>query len=205
MGKSPLAGGQVRTDSNCIPRFAVGSDEDNNIVTMYRVSKKDDWEVLSKTPFGEGEIYPVNISKDDSSIHILDSTETSTYQLKKIDTSTGATKVVFHHPKFDAYSQIIDDVVLGATINPGYSQAFWFDIDSSLQNSILQAVNAFIGNVDIFDTKELGIVALTKARDKAILTISDSVSSPKHYFYDKGEGQMKYLLTMWPEIVDAGL
>ena len=124
---------------------------------MYRASKKDDWEVLSKTPFGEGEIYPVNISKDDSTIHIIDSTETSTYQLKKIDTSTGATEVVFHHPKFDAYPQIIDDVVLGATINPGYSQAFWFDIDSPLQNSILQAVNAFNGNVDIFDTKEVGI------------------------------------------------
>ena len=205
MGKSPLAGGQVRTDSKGIPRFAVGSDKDNNTVTMYRASKQDDWEVLSKAPFGEGEIYPVNISKDDSTIHILDSTETSTYQLKKIDTSTGATEVVFHHPKFDAYPQIIDDVVLGATINPGYSQAFWFDIDSPLQNSILQAVNAFNGNVDIFDTKEVGLVALTKARDKAILTISDSVSSPKYYLYDMEKGQMKYLLTMWPEIDDAGL
>ena len=66
---------------------------------MYRASKKDDWEVLSKTPFGEGEIYPVNISKDDSTIHIIDSTETSTYQLKKIDTSTGATEVVFSSSK----------------------------------------------------------------------------------------------------------
>ena len=205
MGKSPLAGGQVTTDSKGIPRFAVGSDEDNNTVTMYRASKKADWEILSKTPFGEGEVYPVNISKDDSTIHILDSTETSTYQLKSIDTQTGKTEVVFHHPKYDAYPQIIDDVVLGAIINPGYSQAYWFEIDSPLQNSILQAVNAFNGSVDIFDTKEVGLVALTKARDKAILTISDSVSSPKYYLYDMEKGQMKYLLTMWPEIDDAGL
>jgi dipeptidyl aminopeptidase/acylaminoacyl peptidase len=205
LGKSPLAGGQVRTDSKGIPRFVNGSDADNNTVTMYRASKKDDWEVLSKTPFGEGEVFPVNISKDGSTIHTLDSTETSTYQLKKINTITGESEVVFHHPKFDAYPQIIDDVVLGATINPGYSQAYWFEIDSPLQNSILQAVNAFNGNVDVFDTKEVGIVALTKARDKAILAIRDSVSSPKYYLYDMEKGQMKYLLTMWPEIDDSGL
>ena len=205
LGKSPLAGGQVRTDSKGIPRFAVGNDIDNNTVTMYRASKKSDWEVLSKVPFGEGEIYPVNISKDDSTIHILDSTETSTYQLKSIDTTSGETEVVFHHPKYDAYPQIIDDVVLGAIINPGYSQAYWFEIDSPLQNSILQAVNAFNGNVDIFDTKEVGLVAITKARDKVILSIRDSVSSPKYYLYDMKKGQMKYLLTMWPEIDDAGL
>ena len=153
LGKSPLAGGQIRTDSKGTPRFVVGSDIDNNTVTMYRASKKDDWETLSKTPYGEGEIYPVNISKDDSTIHILDSTETSTYQLKSIDTITGETQVVFHHPKYDAYPQIIDDVVLGATINPGYQKAYWFDIDSDLQNSILQAVQACNGNMEIFDKK----------------------------------------------------
>ena len=205
LGKSPLAGGSVRTDSKGIPRFVVGSDQDNNTVTMYRASKKADWEVLSKTPFGEGEIFPVNISKDDSTIHILDSTETSTYQLKSINTQTGDTEVVFHHPKYDAYPQIIDDVVLGATINPGYSKAYWFDIDSDLQSSILQAVQAFNGNIDVFDKKEIGLVALTKKRDKAILQIRDSVSSPKYYLYDMEKNQMKYLLTMWPEIDDAGL
>jgi len=134
LGKSPLAGGQVLTDSKGIPRFAVGSDADNNSVTMYRASKKDDWQTLSKTPYGEGEVYPVNISKDGATIHILDSTQTSTFQLKKIDTLTGETEVVFHHPKFDAYPQIIDDEVLGATTNPGYTQAYWFEIDSELQN-----------------------------------------------------------------------
>jgi dipeptidyl aminopeptidase/acylaminoacyl peptidase len=205
LGKSPLAGGSVRTDSKGIPRFAVGSDIDNNTVTMYRSSKKNNWEVLSKTPFGEGEIYPVNISKDDSTIHIVDSTETSTYQLKKIDTQTGETEVVFHHPKYDANPQIIDDVVLGVTISPGYAKAYWFDIDSDLQDSILQAVKAFNGNIEVFDKKEIGLVALTKKRDKAILAIRDSVSSPKYYLYDMVKKQMKYLLTMWPEIDDAGL
>jgi dipeptidyl aminopeptidase/acylaminoacyl peptidase len=205
LGKSPLAGGQIRTDSKGTPRFVVGSDIDNNTVTMYRASKKDDWETLSKTPYGEGEIYPVNISKDDSTIHILDSTETSTYQLKSIDTITGETQVVFHHPKYDAYPQIIDDVVLGATINPGYQKAYWFDIDSDLQNSILQAVQAFNGNIEIFDKKEIQLVDLTKKRDKAILQIRDSVSSPKYYLYDMVNNKMKYLLTMWPEIDDAGL
>jgi dipeptidyl aminopeptidase/acylaminoacyl peptidase len=205
LGKSPLAGGQVRTDSKGIPRFAVGSDIDNNTVTMYRASKKSDWEVLSKSPFGEGEIYPVNISKDDSTIHILDNTETSTYQLKKIDTATGATKVVFHHSKYDVFPQIIDDVVLGAIINPGYSQAYWFEVDSPLQNSILRAIESFNGNVDVFDTKEVSIVALTKARDKAILTTRDSISSPKYYLYDMEKGKLRSLFAMWPEIDNAGL
>ena len=205
LGKSPLAGGSIVTDSTGTPRFVVGSDIDNNAVTMYRASKKDDWDVLSKTPFGEGEIYPVNISKDDSTIHILDSTETSTYQIKKIDTKTGETEVVFHHPKFDAYPQIINDVVMGATINPGYTKAYWFETDSPLQNSILQAINALNGNINIFDKKEITLIALTKAEDKAILNISDSVSSPKYYLYDMKKNQMKYLLTMWPEIDDADL
>ena len=204
LGKSPLAGGQVRTDSKGIPRFAVGSDIDNNTVTMYRASKKSDWEVLSKSPFGEGEIYPVNISKDDSTIHILDSTETSTYQLKSIDTTSGKTEVVFHHSKYDAYPQIIDDVVLGATFNPGYSQAYWLEIDSPLQESILQAVNLFNnGNLEVFDTKEIGLVALTKNRDKAILQIRDSVSSPKYWLYNMEKGQLRELFAMWPEIDNA--
>ena len=205
LGKSPLAGGNFVTDSKGIPRFAVGSDIDNNTVTMYRSSKKAEWEVLSKTPYGEGEIFPVNISKDDSTIHILDSTETSTYQLKEIDTNTGKTEVIFHHPKYDAYPQIIDDTVMGATFNPGYAQAYWFETNDPLQNSILQAVQSFNGNIEIFDKKEISLVALSKKKDKLIINVSDSVSSSKYYLYDLEKNQMKYLLTMWPEIDDAGL
>ena len=48
--------------------------------------------------------------------------------------------MVFHHPEYDAYPQIIDDKVLGATINPGYTKAYWFENDDPLQNSIMQAV-----------------------------------------------------------------
>jgi dipeptidyl aminopeptidase/acylaminoacyl peptidase len=205
LGKSPLAGGQFVTDRSGTPRFAVGSDIDNNTVTMYRASKKDDWEVLSKTPYGEGEIYPVNISIDDSTIHIIDSTETSTYQLKEINTKTGETNVVFHHPAYDAYPQIIDDKVLGATINPGYARAYWFENDDPLQNSIMQAVQAFNGNLEVFDTKEIGLVDLSKNRDKLIIAVGDSASSSKYYLYDLEKNQVKYLLTMWPEIDDQGL
>ena len=205
LGKSPLAGGQFVSDRSGTPRFAVGSDIDNNTVTMYRASKKDDWEVLSKTPYGEGEIYPVNISKDDSTIHIIDSTETSTYQLKEIDTKTGETNVVFHHPAYDAYPQIIDDKVLGATINPGYARAYWFENDDPLQNSIMQAVQAFNGNLEVFDKKEIGLVDLSKNRDKLIIAVGDSASSSKYYLYDLEKNQVKYLLTMWPEIDDQGL
>ena len=160
LGKSPLAGGQFVSDSSGTPRFAVGSDIDNNTVTMYRASKKNDWQVLSRTPYGDGEIYPVNIAKDDSAIHIIDSTETSTYQLKEINTKTGESKVVFHHPEYDAYPQIIDDKVLGASINPGYTRLFWFENDDALQNSIMQAVQAFNGNLEVFDKKEIGLVDL---------------------------------------------
>jgi dipeptidyl aminopeptidase/acylaminoacyl peptidase len=205
LGKSPLAGGRFVTDSEGTPRFAVGSDIDNNTVTMYRASKKAEWEVLSKTPYGEGEIFPVNISKDDSTIHILDSTETSTYQLKEIDTRTGKTEVIFHHPKYDAYPQIIDDQVMAATFNPGYSQAHWFETNDPLQNSVMQAVQAFNGNIEIFDKKEVELVALSKKKDKLIIAVSDSISSAQYYLYDLEKNQMKYLLTMWPEIDDAGL
>ena len=205
LGKSPLAGGQFVSDSSGTPRFAVGSDIDNNTVTMYRASKKDEWQVLSKTPYGDGEIYPVNIAKDDSTIHILDSTKTSTYQIKEIDTKTGKTQVVFHHPEYDAYPQIIDDKVLGATINPGYSKAYWFENDDPLQNSIMQAVQAFNGNIEVFDKKEIGLVDLSKNRDKLIIAVGDSVSSSKYYLYDLKKNQVKYLLTMWPEIDDQGL
>ncbi|MDG1960932.1 MAG: S9 family peptidase [SAR86 cluster bacterium] len=205
LGKSPLAGGQFVSDSSGTPRFAVGSDIDNNTVTMYRASKKDDWEVLSKTPYGDGEIYPVNIAKDDSTIHIIDSTETSTYQIKEIDTKTGETEVVFHHPEYDAYPQIIDDKVLGATINPGYAKAYWFENDDPLQNSIMQAVQAFNGNIEVFDKKEIGLVDLSKNRDKLIIAVGDSASSTKYYLYDIKKNQVKYLLTMWPEIDDQGL
>ena len=205
LGKSPLAGGQFVSDSSGTPRFAVGSDIDNNTVTMYRASKKDEWQVLSKTPYGDGEIYPVNIAKDDSTIHSVDSTETSTYQIKEIDTKTGETQVVFHHPEYDAYPQIIDDKVLGATINPGYAKAYWFENDDPLQNSIMQAVQAFNGNIEVFDKKEIGLVDLSKNRDKLIIAVGDSASSSKYYLYDLKKNQVKYLLTMWPEIDDQGL
>ncbi len=205
LGKSPLAGGQFVSDSSGTPRFAVGSDIDNNTVTMYRASKKDEWQVLSKTPYGDGEIYPVNIAKDDSAIHIIDSTETSTYQLKEINTKTGESKVVFHHPEYDAYPQIIDDKVLGVSINPGYTRLYWFENDDVLQNSIMQAVQAFNGNLEVFDKKEIGLVDLSKDRDKLIIAVGDSASSSKYYLYDLKKNQVKYLLTMWPEIDDQGL
>jgi dipeptidyl aminopeptidase/acylaminoacyl peptidase len=205
LGKSPLAGGQFISDSSGTPRFAVGSDIENNTVTMYRASKKDEWQVLSKTPFGNGEIYPVNIAKDDSTIHIVDSTETSTFQIKEIDTKTGESKVVFHHPEYDAYPQILDDKVLGATINPGYVRAYWFENNDPLQNAVMQAAQAFNGNIEVFDKKEIGLIDLSKNRDKLIISVGDSASSTKYYLFDLEKNQVKYLLTMWPEIDDQGL
>ena len=87
---------------------------------------------------------------------------------------------------------------------PGYAQAYWFETNDPLQNSILQAVQAFNGNIEIFDKKEIGLVALSKKKDKLIINVRDSVSSSKYYLYDLERNQMKYLLTMWPEIDDAG-
>jgi dipeptidyl aminopeptidase/acylaminoacyl peptidase len=95
--------------------------------------------------------------------------------------------------------------VLGATINPGYARAYWFENDDPLQNSIMQAVQAFNGNLEVFDTKEIGLVDLSKNRDKLIIAVGDSVSSSKYYLYDLEKNQVKYLLTMWPEIDDQGL
>jgi len=85
LGKSPLGGASLLTDSSGEPRFAVGVNSKSEFISMFKESDSDEWTQLSKGEIGEGSINPITFMEDDTKVIVLDSTESSTAKIKSLD------------------------------------------------------------------------------------------------------------------------
>ena len=84
-GKAPPGAMGVLTDSEHEPRFAVGTTKDE-IITYVKDVKKNKWNELTRSKYlGGGKISPVTFTEDDSSVIVLDDTNSSTAKIKAIN------------------------------------------------------------------------------------------------------------------------
>ena len=60
-------------------------------------------------------------------------------------------KLLFHHPKYDPYPQLIDRKLIAVGVGPDYSHAYWLDdgIEAQVANQLVRAFND--GNDKIFN------------------------------------------------------
>lgn len=206
LGKSPLGGASLLTDSKGKPRFAVGVNSKSEFISMFRKNESDSWIELTKGVIGSGSINPVTFMDDDTKVIVLDSTESSTAKVKSLDLLNGTEEVIFHHPKYDPNPVIIDDEIIGVVVSSGYNQMFWLDNDSEISSIVQQAVSYFNdGNLEEFTNANILIPSISKDLKKAIIQVSDDVSTPKYYLYDIGKGSITFLFAMWPEINEPDL
>ena len=85
LGKSPLGGARLLTDSKGKPRFAVGVNAKSEFISMFKENESDNWIELSKGTLGSGSISPVTFIDNDTKVIVLDSTESSTAKVKSLD------------------------------------------------------------------------------------------------------------------------
>tara|TARA_S200000501_G_scaffold256248_1_gene240023 strand:+ start:524 stop:2491 length:1968 start_codon:yes stop_codon:yes gene_type:complete len=206
LGKSPLGGASLLTDSSGEPRFAVGVNSKSEFISMFKESDSDEWTQLSKGEIGEGSINPITFMEDDTKVIVLDSTESSTAKIKSLDLVNGTEEVIFHHPKYDPSPVILDDEMIGAVVSSGYYQMYWFENDSDISKIVQQVVSYFNdGNLEKLTKANISVSSISKDRKKAIIQVSDDISSPKYYLYDLNKGSIAFLFAMWPEIDEPGL
>ena len=204
-GKAPPGAMGVLTDSEHEPRFAVGTTKDE-IITYVKDTKKNKWNELTRSKYlGGGKISPVTFTEDDSSVIVLDDTNSSTAKIKAINLDDSSEEVLFHHPKYDPYPQLIDRKLIAVGIGPDYSHAYWLDdgIEAQVANQLVRAFND--GNDKIFNKANVRVTSMSKDRNKAIIRVEDDRSSPRYWLFDRENNRLVDFLVVWPEIEETDL
>ena len=123
------------------------------LCTYVNLVKKNKWNELTESKYlGGGKISPVTFIEDDSSVIVLDDTISSTAKIKAININDSTEEeVLFHHPKYDPYPQLIDRKLIAVGVGPDYSHAYWLDdgIEAQVANQLVRAFND--GNDKIFN------------------------------------------------------
>ena len=204
-GKAPPGAMGVLTDSEHEPRFAVGTTKDE-IITYVKDVKKNKWNELTRSKYlGGGKISPVTFTEDDSSVIVLDDTNSSTAKIKAINLDDSTEEVLFHHPKYDPYPQLIDRKLIAVGVGPDYSHAYWLDdgIEAQVANQLVRAFNN--GNDKIFNKANVRVTSMSKDRNKAIIRVEDDRSSPRYWLFDRENNRLVDFLVVWPEIEETDL
>ena len=204
-GKAPPGAAGVLTDSEHEPRFAVGTIKDE-IITYVKDVKKNKWNELTRSKYlGGGKISPVTFTEDDSSVIVLDDTNSSTAKIKAINLDDSTEEVLFHHPKYDPYPQLIDRKLIAVGVGPDYSHAYWLDdgIEAQVANQLVRAFND--GNDKIFNKANVRVTSMSKDRNKAIIRVEDDRSSPRYWLFDRKNNRLVDFLVVWPEIEETDL
>ena len=204
-GKAPPGAMGVLTDSEHEPRFAVGTTKDE-IITYVKDVKKNKWNELTRSKYlGGGKISPVTFTEDDSSVIVLDDTSSSTAKIKAINLDDSTEEVLFHHPKYDPYPQLIDRKLIAVGVGPDYSHAYWLDdgIEAQVANQLVRAFND--GNDKIFNKANVRVTSMSKDRNKAIIRVEDDRSSPRYWLFDRENNRLVDFLVVWPEIEETDL
>ena len=204
-GKAPPGAMGVLTDSEHEPRFAVGTTKDE-IITYVKDTKKNKWNELTRSKYlGGGKISPVTFTEDDSSVIVLDDTNSSTAKIKAINLDDSSEEVLFHHPKYDPYPQLIDRKLIAVGVGPDYSHAYWLDdgIEAQVANQLVRAFND--GNDKIFNKANVRVTSMSKDRNKAIIRVEDDRSSPRYWLFDRENNRLVDFLVVWPEIEETDL
>ena len=204
-GKAPPGAMGVLTDSEHEPRFAVGTTKDE-IITYVKDVKKNKWNELTRSKYlGGGKISPVTFTEDDTSVIVLDDTNSSTAKIKAINLDDSTEEVLFHHPKYDPYPQLIDRKLIAVGVGPDYSHAYWLDdgIEAQVANQLVRAFND--GNDKIFNKANVRVTSMSKDRNKAIIRVEDDRSSPRYWLFDRENNRLVDFLVVWPEIEETDL
>ena len=204
-GKAPPGAMGVLTDSEHEPRFAVGTTKDE-IITYVKDVKKNKWNELTRSKYlGGGKISPVTFTEDDSSVIVLDDTNSSTAKIKAINLDDSSEEILFHHPKYDPYPQLIDRKLIAVGVGPDYSHAYWLDdgIEAQVANQLVRAFND--GNDKIFNKANVRVTSMSKDRNKAIIRVEDDRSSPRYWLFDRENNRLVDFLVVWPEIEETDL
>ena len=204
-GKAPPGAMGVLTDSEHEPRFAVGTTKDE-IITYVKDVKKNKWNELTRSKYlGGGKISPVTFTEDDSSVIVLDDTNSSTAKIKAINLDDSTEEVLFHHPKYDPYPQLIDRKLIAVGVGPDYSHAYWLDdgIEAQVANQLVRAFND--GNDKIFNKANVRVTSMSKDRNKAIIRVEDDRSSPRYWLFPSENNRLVDFLVVWPEIEETDL
>tara|TARA_A100001015_G_scaffold105658_1_gene117285 strand:- start:51 stop:2018 length:1968 start_codon:yes stop_codon:yes gene_type:complete len=205
-GKTPPGSGGVLTDSKNEPRFAIGNSTDGEVITYLKDVKEDEWREFTRSKaLGGGKITPLAFIENDTKILVLDDTQTSTAIVKAIDVNDLSEEVLFHHPKYDPYPQVVDEKLIAVAVDPGYMQVYWMDdgIEAQIANQLLKTFND--GDDSIASKANVYIASFSEDRNRIIFQVADDISSPKYWFYDVAQQRLVDFLNVWPEIKEKNL
>ena len=198
--RSDLRGAAFMLDRDNEPRFAVGADDNAEQIISVKAKGSRDWQKFD-SPF-EGDVVPVAFEEDNETVYLIaageeDKSVTGIYSL---NIKTKATERVYHSGDTDIEGVLTDpdQNLLGAITFRNYPEFIAIDKEHPL-TQLAQ------GLIAAFPDDNVGIVSISDANDRAVVSVSSPSRTPEYFLYDKAKGGLEPLFDAYPNIDDSRL
>lgn len=205
--RTPLRDAQVITDSQGLPRFAIGADpsKENETVIMSRGPSERDWQEISRFSTVSGGFLPLAFIEQDTKVLGLSDRQTDTKALTIWDLAKNQESVLYHKAEVDVMPVVsikngVANEVIGFTYEYDVPTIEFFDkvTDSRFRDDMVALVSAFAGKV-------ININSATRDGNLMIVTVSSANEPSEFYFYDRINKQVSYLLNTRPWLAEYQL
>ena len=192
--KTNIRGATFLLDEDKDARFAMGMDDDFNLIFSYRDKGKIDWRPVS-SPFTK-DVSPLTFEKGKERILMLPpDPETSVIGVFSYDPLKGEAEKVYVHPVADVTRLYSDkeDQVYGVRIDEYYPEFIALDSSHELAQ-VQQTLLASFPQGYVYQT------SATENRDKIVFVVSAPNLPARYYLFEPEKKKATFLLDAYPHI-----
>jgi len=197
--RTNIRGASFVLDHDKNPRFAMGMDDDFNLIYSYRPQGKIDWQP-SPVPFTK-DVTPLTFEKERERVLLMaPSPKTSVIGLFSVDPTTGDYEEVYVNDRADISSPYLDkeNELYGVRVDEYYPEFIAIDPESPRAQTQQMLLGAFPQGY-VYQT------SATAKRDKIVFVVSAPNLPARYYLFEPETKKATFLLDAYPKIDPSGL
>ena len=185
----------VWTDDDFQLRFAAKQTPDGGQEVFIRDG--DGWQSWATIPQADAlTTQVVGITRDGSTIYMLDTRDRNTAALFAIDAASGERRLVHEDPRADIGGAIVDP-------RTGEIQAVAVDYLRTEWTVVDPAIAADLERLEAIGEGDVNVGSRTLADDRWVVTLTSSTQPPRVFLYDRAAGTTEHWFDVRPELANA--
>ncbi|GAB2512422.1 alpha/beta hydrolase family protein [Microbulbifer agarilyticus] len=193
---------QVLTDLDGNPRFSVShrAEGGENYTDLYRKKSNVGWEILqSYKEENTGKLLPLSFINDNE-LYAIDTVDTDTESLVRLNLRTNEKETVFNHSKvdIDSYKVNRNGQLYALNIMPDYPKSIVIDDDVAEAKWLQDLGATFKGSL-------IEITSSSNDGEKVVAAVVGDTRAPAYYLYQPKKQTIKKILDPYPELVNVPL
>ncbi|WP_227006772.1 alpha/beta hydrolase family protein [Shewanella donghaensis] len=185
--RAPISDSQFLVDNDGVPRFAVGTDKNNDTKIYYSKGKGEDWQPFEKSV--ENEFTPLSFSDDNKSVYALKGDAKKPQGLYRYDLESSKETLLYRSEIADPSYAISSDLneVYGLRIDEDYPTYIFIKLDTQEAKLHKALITAFNGD-------SVQITSKTEDGKLMVVHVSGDKNPGSFYLFNTETMSARFLL-----------